>query len=218
MAKLQIGILGAISGAVGTVVGAVVRGVATIRAKPKKSTKPPVQSQINQRSKFGLMTGFLANAKSEIEIGYQSYNNVMSPMNAAVQFNLKNAITGVTPDFKVDYPNVQISKGSLLGSSTITVAAVAGAMLNITWDVTAELSESDQLLRSTDEGVIMLYAENGKRFLHSIGTITRGDGLINVHLPKVFVGDKLHTWFFFMTADGKSVSTSQYLGSPLGIA
>lgn len=46
----------------------------------------------------------------------------MSPMNAAVSYNLKNAIT---PDFQVDYPKLIYSKGNL-SLPPLTKALVAG--------------------------------------------------------------------------------------------
>ncbi|SDZ84840.1 DUF6266 family protein [Pedobacter hartonius] len=217
MAKIIKGILGEVSGLVGSVVGAVVRGVATIRSRPKKSTKPPVQSQVNQRTKFGIATDFITSAKRVVDIGFQSYKNRMSPSNAAVQDLLNNAITGVAPNFKIDYPNVTLSKGSLPDSPSMKLLPpVAGAQLVVTWNP-VELGEEDALVYGQDLTVFMVYDEDANRFLFLVRAASREAGRRELDLPYFFVGDKLHVWVFFVSPDGKSVSTSQYLGSGIAI-
>ena len=62
MGKFLQGILGGVSGLVGTVVGASVRGIATVRIRPKKSTKAPSQAQLNQRNIFTAITEFVFTA------------------------------------------------------------------------------------------------------------------------------------------------------------
>jgi len=59
MAEIKRGILGGVSGKVGTVVGANWRGKNIIRAIPRKSGKKPSPLQVEQRSKFKLMSNFL---------------------------------------------------------------------------------------------------------------------------------------------------------------
>jgi len=92
MGKILKGILGGVSGLIGPVVGAVVRGVATIRSRPKKSTKPAADSQIEHRTKFGMATQFITSLSPLINIGYQAFNKTMSSTNAAVQDRLFVAI------------------------------------------------------------------------------------------------------------------------------
>lgn len=213
MGKIPNGILGAVTGTVGTVVGAVIRGVATIRTRPKKSTKPAVQAQINQRSKFGLVTSFFSPITDLINLGYQAFNTVMSPSNEAVKYHLDNAVTGVYPDYKLDMSKVVISKGKLPGSSTIEAVAVAGANINITWDSSAEFGEVDLLARNLDYGVMVVYNELTESFFLNRHGLTRAAKSQPMHFPRAYVGPKLHLWFFFVREDGKLVSKSQYLGA-----
>lgn len=220
MGKIQQGILGGVSGLVGTVVGAIVRGVATIRIRPKKSTKTPKQSQINQRTKFSVATDFVFQTQDVMRVGYQYYENSgMSAVNAAVQYHLKNAVTGVAPDFEIDYASVQISKdkAGLEQYGDASIAPAAGAILNLTWDPAGAYVEEQQLVRGLDKVLFLLYDETKDLYFVSVGAGLRSKGQFAVHLPKIFVGGNLHSWFCFYSADGK-VSKSQYLGPVKAIA
>jgi hypothetical protein len=217
MAKIINGILGGVSGLVGTVVGAVVRGVATIRSRPKKSTKAPVASQLNQRTKFGLAGSFIRSLNKIVNLGYQSYTSRMSASNAAIQDMLDNAITGVSPNYKIDFAKVTLSKGNLNDSPTMQLLTpVAGSKFVITWNP-AELGEAEALLHGDDEAVFVLYDEQSNRFVTSIRSALRKTGKKEIDLPFIFAGHKLHAWAFFTSPNGKSVSDSQYLGSAVPI-
>jgi len=52
MAEIKQGILGGVSGKVGTVVGANWKGKNIIRSKSRKTSKKPTVLQLNQRAKF----------------------------------------------------------------------------------------------------------------------------------------------------------------------
>ncbi|CAM4425509.1 hypothetical protein SAMN06265348_12142 [Pedobacter westerhofensis] len=212
MAKIFNGILGSVSGLVGPVVGAVVRGVATIRSRPKKSTKPAAASQKEQRSKFGMATKFIRSLKSIVDLGFQSYKKTMSPSNAAVQDLLTNAITGIAPNYKIDYEKVTLSKGNLYDSASIKVMPpTAGATLTITWNP-ADLAPEEALLYAADRLVAVLYDEQTNRFILYNRVAARSAGKYETELPFLFVGHKLYVWVFFVSPDLKSVSNSQYLG------
>lgn len=143
----------------------------------------------------------------------------MSAINAAVQYHLKNAVTGVSPNFKIDYTKVQISKdkGGLENYGDAEIVPAAGAILNLTWDPAGAYSEAQQLVRNLDKGVFLLYDETKNLTFYDVDSITRGEGKFSIHLPRIFVGGTLHSWFFFASADGK-VSKSQYLGTTVALA
>lgn len=217
MGKIIKGILGGVSGLVGPVVGAVVRGVSTIRSRPKKSTKPAVASQKEQRTKFGLATKFIRSLKSIVDLGYQSYNTTMSPSNAAVQDLLNSAITGIAPDYGIDYTKVTLSRGNLYDAATLALLpAAAGAEVVITWNP-AELQPDEALTHADDRMVIVMYAEQRNRFILYNRVAPRSAGRYTAEVPFIFVGQKLHVWAFFVSPNLKAVSTSQYLGTIIPI-
>jgi len=213
MAKIFNGILSAVSGLVGPVVGAVVRGVPTIRSRPKKSTKPAAASQKEQRSKFGLATKFIKSLKSIVDMGYRSYNKTMSASNAAVQDLLSNAIIGDSSNYMIDYPKVTLSKGSLYEARTLQIlppAADGGVVM--TWDP-AELGPEEALLYGADRLVVVFYDEQINRFILYTKVAARSAGRYETEIPRYYAGHKLQVWTFFVSPDGKSVSNSQYLGT-----
>ena len=60
MGKLNMGILGGFSGTVGTVVGSTnKKGDDIIRVKTKRTRTSNTEGQVNQRTKFRLVTGFM---------------------------------------------------------------------------------------------------------------------------------------------------------------
>lgn len=213
MAEIKKGILGGVSGLVGTVVGATFRTLDIIRSRPKKSGKPPVQSQINQRLKFGLVTKFLARLKLFIDEGYKPVSKLHSPMNSAVQYNLNNAITGVAPNFTLDYTKIEISNGRLNGISDPVLAAVAGSKLAVTWDITddGEFEPGEKIERDKDTARLVAYNTKNNKLLLT-GYALRSAGTYQTRIPLADAGSTVHVWIFFVSEDGKLTSTSQYLG------
>lgn len=214
MASIIKGILGEVSGLVGTVVGAVVRGIPTIRSRPRKSSKPAVLSQINQRSKFAIVNKFMSPIKEVLNIGFQSVDKKMSPVNAAVQYALLNSVTGVSPNFALNYPSIVISKGTLPGSTSMAMNPVPdGRKLVFNWDQTLEeLNPTQQLERRLDRVTFLFYNVTKGKFLRYLQYADRDDNTLSLTIPLTFAGDTLHVYFFFSSPDGKLVSDSGYLG------
>ena len=72
MGKLNIGILGGFSGTVGTVIGSSNRkGEDIIRVKSKKPRTSSTEGQINQRTKFRLVTVFLQALNFLLKVGFK---------------------------------------------------------------------------------------------------------------------------------------------------
>jgi len=103
MGKLVIGILGGFSGTVGTVVGSTnKKGDDIIRAKTKRARTSNTEAQVNQRTKFGLVTGFMQAINFILKFSFkQVAGDAMTAYNYAVQYALKNAMTGEAPDFEL---------------------------------------------------------------------------------------------------------------------
>lgn len=215
MADYGKGILGGFNGLVGTVVGATFRTIEVMRSKPKKSTAKPVQSQINQRTKFALITSFLSRVKTLIDVAFKPSSKQLSPMNAAVKENLKKAITGVSPNFEIDYSAIQISNGAgnLNGVNSLTGAAVEGGKLLITWDknYASWYSDTELPIRDKDSARIFVYSETSDSGLISGFAVKRSAGTLQTGLP-ANEGDIVHAWIFFVSEDGLKISRSQYVG------
>ena len=214
MGTTRNGLLRSINGRVGPVVVANSDDdVSIVRILPKLSTKPPKQAQLNQREIFKAVMKFVKQNQEVMRIGYQSYKGAVKPLNAAASFILKNAVTGVYPNYKIDYSAVQTSEdsGAIGGVAESTMVPVAGGKVTITWDPTQSYSGTKELLRNLDDAVIMLLNETSGYAGSRTGLATRGSGTATVRIPISHPGDKVHAWLFFASVDGK-VTPSQYMG------
>ncbi|WP_442591537.1 DUF6266 family protein [Pedobacter sp. AW31-3R] len=212
MGIVRNGILGSVSGSVGPVVLCTYRDKEVVKSKPKKSSKPAVQSQIDQRSKFKMITEIMSSLSDTIEYGYKSADKSTSAMNRAVRYHLDNAVTGVSPDFKLDLSKLRLTSVNKASLFDTEVVAVAGRMLELTWGVSEEADEALRVLRDTDYAMILFYGETTQLFLSQNRLAVRGAGKHTAKFPRLFLGDTIHGWMFFLSKDGKTVFRDAYLG------
>jgi len=211
MGKLNMGILGGFSGTVGTVVGSTnKKGDDIIRVKTKRTRTSNTEGQVNQRTKFGLVTGFMQELNFLLKIGFRdAAADEMTPFNYACQYALKNAITGEAPDFKLDYSKVLISQGFLSRETTAGAELVDGKV-NFHWENNSGTGKSTP----EDKGVLLVYNVDQSEVSYSMGAVTRGMKSGVLPVPYSEVGDMLLFFMFFQSAaDATIVSTSQFMGS-----
>ncbi|HKG07220.1 MAG TPA: DUF6266 family protein [Pedobacter sp.] len=210
MGKYVKGILGAISGLVGTVVGASWRDINYFRSRPKKSTKAPSLGQITHRAGFSLMTDFMnGDIASVFNIGFQAQANKMTAFNAAFSANMKHAITGVYPALVIDYPEFVLAKGNLLAAPFIGMATTEDAQLDLSWENNAEVGSAN----NTDLATIAVYNPDKGQWGIKQGAAARSVESFDFAVPAMWSGDSVYVWLFFVRADKKKVSDSVYVGS-----
>lgn len=217
MATVKSGKVGVFRGKIGDVVIYKREGQLLGRDVPSKSTKPPTLAQLDQQSKFGLVTSFLSSIADLLAIGYQSSGSGnLTPMNAAVRYHLSNAITGVYPDYQLDYTKVVISnanvKGEIDGGYTVSATPVADAKVTVTWLASSADALANKLTSPADQLYLVFYNITKGRFVTFEGKGTRADLTTTAQIPRSFVGNKMHGYLFFVSPDGKSVSVSDDLG------
>lgn len=209
MARYTKGALGAFSGKLGNIVGSNWRHIDYLRSLPKPSKKPATKRQLEQRAKFALAVTFLSTIKDILNIGFgDSKRGTKTGYNEAVSAMLKNSISGVYPDYEIDYPKVEISRGSLLGLIGLTMSETMPMELTINWqDFTNRFHAFDD-----DDVVAVLFNETKKLFM-VYEEAQRQDGELHIELPAVFNGDEIAVWMFLVNRDGDTTSPSQFAGS-----
>jgi len=215
MGEISRGILGGFSGTVGTVVGANYRTMDIMKSKPRKSGKKAVQSQIDQRLKFGLITELLSHATRYIAEAFEPSSVYVSPMNEAVSFHLAKAIIGVSPNFSVDYSEVRFSSSSDGGLISPTMVAIPEVSMKISWSADSVSSfgpDKKGWDRSTDIGRVAILNISTGNFLFADGML-RSNGFVDLTMPPPFAGATVHGWIYFVSADGKNISSTNYLGT-----
>ncbi|MDI1255877.1 MAG: DUF6266 family protein [Flavobacterium sp.] len=207
MATIRKGILGGFSGKVGPVVGSTWRGKDVMRSLPKKGNRIATAEQLEQRAKFGLMTRFLAPLSGKLSVYYGQPSEDKSRMNLATSYHIREAITGIYPDYTVDYPKVILTKGELLGLESAAAVAQAGAIMTITWEDNAGQSQA-----KADDVLFSVFYNQTKGLLEWQQSAIRSAATATVNLPNHWTGDTVHCWASFASADDKLVANSRYLG------
>ena len=211
MGLIKQGILGGFRKKTGTVVGAYWRRLDVIRALPRSNGKAPTQKQLNQQVKFGIVTAFLSNISGLIDEGFRVANSSQTPMNLAVGYHLKEAITGIEPNFELDLSKVKFSVGKLELPFEIDVVAGPGGTIDFTWPHT---EEDDRYIDATDVLLLMIYNPIKQKFVKIKTTTSRSAMNYSALLPSNFVGDEVHVYVGFGSVKKKMLfSDSAYLGA-----
>ena len=208
MGKLTGGIDYDMIGKTGNHVGRRVKGENIISMKPAKSNRPPSPLQYDQRLRFGLITSWVRSLLSVLEIGYKEYTSEMSAYNMAVSENMKYAVTGVSPNFMIDYAEARFSKGVLRKLSDAEVANGVGAVIDFTW--TSVIGQSYS--KATDQVGVVVYNPVKDEFVALMNAAVRSAEEYELQLPLDWTGDPVHCWVLVVSADGKLVSDTLYVG------
>lgn len=215
MSIIKRGQVGDFNGKIGQVVISQWRGLTVGRSTPKASTKEPTLKQLNQRSKFGLVTMFYGNVSEFISIGHESDNTGPTAINLAVRNGLKNAITGVYPTYALDYSKLPIAglkvKNEIDGGYQTSLVPLAQGELEISW--TVENPPLNPISKPTDLATFVFYSPVKEKFVIARGAATRAMLKYTIQLPRPYVGDTMYGWMFFLSEDKTYVSASDHLGT-----
>jgi hypothetical protein len=82
MGLIQKGILGPVSGTVGTVIGATWKTIPYMRSQPNKRKRTSTVDQIDQQLKFAVVISFVQTMIGLLQLTFKKYANKMSEVNA----------------------------------------------------------------------------------------------------------------------------------------
>ncbi|MGY0036430.1 DUF6266 family protein [Pedobacter sp. NJ-S-72] len=183
------------------------------KSLPKPSSKKASVPQLDQQIRFKMMIKFMRSFKPELPFSYQRTPKNTTAMNLAMQYNLSNAITGVYPNYVLDYANIKLSEPyerdtQIDNGLDILATALPGRKIKLTW-------KPDELINNpgtkpTDKAYVYFYHPGKQMFFNPIRP-ERSKLTLDISLPSIFVGE-LHGWVFFLSEDRKLVSDTQYLG------
>jgi hypothetical protein len=202
------GILGGFSGTVGTVVGGNWRGIDTMRAvaKPRKAGSTP--TQMDQQLKFSVATKFVSAKSDLLEIGFRDFANQMTGTNSALSHTLKYAMTGVSPNFTIDYSKVMVSRGSLTAAENAAAVAGQAGMIAFTW---FDNSATGKKASPLDKSILVAYCEATNTSVYTLVGAQRSAAAGTLAVPG-FSGKTVQTWMAFMSVDGSRISNSVFTG------
>ena len=207
MGTIKKGVLGGFSGKVGSVVGASWKGIDYIRSLPASVKNPRTEGQVTQRTKFTVALEFLRPIIAYLNVGFKPYACKQSPYNAAMSYNVSNAVTGTFPDFEMDYPNALVSKGSLLGAEDASATTDAGS-ISFAWTDNSEVSNA----LSTDKAMPLAFNISKGQAVFKTNGAERSTEADTLTIPANWSGDDVEVYLGFVSNDGLLVATSAYLG------
>lgn len=213
MGTLRPGQAGLVNGKVGELVVSKWKKKIVTRSAPGKATKPGSALQLDQRLRFSLVSSFIARVAGAINVGFQSCNPKMTPVNAAIRFHLDKLILGSYPDYVIDYTKVKLtipnSLNRLADGLKVTIAIEDAALLRISW---IKDYRPNYLTKSTDQAYLLCYNAGTDKSYFFNRIAIRADITTKLALPDSFKNNQVHGYLFFVSANGKLVSNTHYLG------
>lgn len=207
MGKLVQGILGGISGKVGTVIGSIRNGKAYVSGLRTSNKNPRTIRQQTQRMRFKLAQQLVSPASDFVKIGFRNYAIDQYARNVAMSRNLKVALTGEYPTFGIDPSMVVFALGKLSGADDCK-ASVANNKVSFSW--TDNSGEDDAQM--SDFAMVMVYNFTKRKVVDSLEVASRMDGKVSVKIPASWSKDKLSCYIAFASVENEAVSDSIYIG------
>ncbi len=207
MATFKQGIHGNFKGKVGNIVGSTWKGTGVMRIRPASVKNPNTELQQAQRQRFGLVGRFIQAHRNLVNIGFKAYSPGMTASNAAMSYNLANAISGEFPDQAVDMTKVQISRGILAPLTAAEITSTAPATIGLAWSNNSGMSNANE----TDHISVSCYDASTGEVVYFLNCAVRSDGNVTLNLAAEWSGKTLHVLAFFNSLKNPSDAVSREL-------
>ena len=201
-------VMGNVKGKVGTVVFTRWKKLYIAKGLYNKRKKKDV-SQLSQVAQLAMMSSFIKAFSDEIKLGFRKNTNKHTERSIAMKYNLANAIEGTFPHQSINYRKIKMSDGSLEGAWA-TKLFFEPDQVRVTWQM-SELSNQKTI--GKDKAQILVYNLTKKITLSRKTNLERNALEYTINDLKGHTGDTIHVWIFFVSANGKMVSNSDYIGS-----
>jgi len=176
---------------------------------PATVSNPHTNAQLSQRQKFSVTMGFLQPISEFLKTGFKNYAVQMTGINAAMAYNIRNAITGAYPLFAIDYPNALVSRGNLAPALNQAAASTVAGTVVFTWDDNSgEIGAS-----ALDKTLLVVYNPVKHQAVTVNELAERADGTQTITVPDSFSGDLVQCYIAFITTDGIELSNSMFAGA-----
>lgn len=159
--------------------------------------------EITSRSKFALVLTAMKPLTAFLRIGYKNYTTKQTAFNAAMCYNLANAITGKYPEYSLDMSKLLVSKGDLTGSINGKAYLVVD-FIRVIWD-------SNDTENSDIAMVAILNLEKGEAVFTVNGNYRHFENQ-DIHIPSDWKNDTVSVYLSFIALDKSKISDSSYLG------
>jgi hypothetical protein len=205
MGVLKGGIFGNISGKVGNVVAVNRKGVNYLRSKPSSYKDRNSEGQKKHRTKFSLVLKFLKPFAGILAIGFEKYAKGKTGFNVAMSYHLKYAVSGIFPNYTIDYPNTLLCQGKLQEPYKPYLTKAGLNIIAFNWEYLYGNAE--------DTALIIAYYETVGEVIYQLTNVKRCTGKVFLIIPDHLSDLTAHCWLAFKSVTGKDFSNSFYLGT-----
>lgn len=209
MAKITSLLTGILRGKAGAFNFRYSKGQNIASAYQPEPRNPKTPAQMFQRKKIELIQAFYRLKASIFKLGYRQTANPLSPVNAFMSDNMKNAITGTSADdAAINWPNVQTAKGTM-GTTGFAIdsASVGSNNIVVSWDgstLPVAGADTDTIL------CVAVNAVNGNVSSAPLG-VARSAETATIPMPEdTSAGNALHVYLAFRSNVTAAVSDSQH--------
>ena len=182
-------------------------GEQMVRKIPGPRKNEPSEVQLCQQAKFSLLTKSLRPLKPLLD---KTFNKPAAPASGSARAfsrNYRQALSGTYPSLSINYPQLALSCGDLPKAHSPAATATIPGRLRFYWTDNSGCGKS----MTNDKAFIAAYCEEIDQWIFMLDTAFRAAGTCTVDL-KEFSGMRVHTYLGFISANGKYVSESVYVG------
>ena len=213
MAILKQGLFGPVTGKIGNLVTATWKGINYVRQAPHKSKKPPTAAQIAIREKFKFINKLNKPLHPFFKAGFHELAIHKSEINVAFSLASKNVVSGVYPNFQVDFSKITISAGRLGQLDEVEIMQTVSQVLAISWTVEdwkSHCAYDDQVMVA----ILCPEIDLADGF---IGATERVDQKCTIKFSSKFIGKEIAVYIGLYSLNRRMASHSQFLGKFLAV-
>ncbi len=208
MAKIKYGILGPLSGKLGSLIGGSWKGIPYVRMnKEADIQRNRSAAQLSNQYKFKYVNDWMVPFQPYLNIGFEHLAIGKTALAAALSANYSTAFTGMHPDFILDYAKFQISTGKLPGLLNVQIAFSEPDTIQLNWNQNAVkgTSYNDQLM-------LVLYSAELEECDGFIGGVGRSKQAYQFVIKEDMSAKPLHAYLSLTSIDRRKIANSVYLG------
>lgn len=207
MGILRKGIFGGFEKKTGALIGRRAKGKSIISAIQHKHAKFRTVAQLDQQLRFDRANSVLKWFSDLIAVGFKRTAGKGSAFNAAVRYNFRALVTGISPDYLIDYSKLVYSRGSLAGPHRPSISRLNDG-LQVNWlpDMQTRFNQY------ADKATFVIYCPDREMIVKFPKHVVRTAMECVLPLPPGLTDIPLYGWMSFISADEKVVSDSVYLG------
>lgn len=174
---------------------------------PHPNNKPATPKQLEAQFKLGLLNNFLSHIDQLVNIGFKRYVKHNSPVNEAFSYNYEHAFVKDGEQYLINYPKMVYSRGHMVTPEGAQIASTEGK-ITFSW---LPQNQSAYCLY-TDLASFLIYNPATKRSFIFMDKVNRYSKTYVTEILADSIGETVHCYMSFRSADGKLNGDSCYIG------